>query len=266
LTQVASDHVVAVPKAVAPLPEMVRKATEEGRRWVWWGVAGVAVVSSVLAVWVATSSSSTRTLTDPPKTTTARATTVPVPVPVPVPARAPVAEAVAQEVAKAADPETSVRPQKKAQDRAARVEKAPKKAVIADKEETTGDGALENLLNDLPTEPAGEKPAAKAKASAEPKEPEEKAVARKELGREDLSRVMNRLAPRISACAKQHQQSGTLMVHFTVEPSGEVTLPSLKNPAGNPALAECVTGVLRKGRFPAFAGRPTSFSYPFIAQ
>jgi len=96
-----------------------------------------------------------------------------------------------------------------------------------------------------------------------PKETEEepKKPAKKELDRRDVANAMGGVRGEALKCYSVEQYQGTVTARFTVEPSGKVSEVSTdkKGPTG-----ACVAKAVKKARFPAFDGAPTSFTYPFL--
>lgn len=126
-------------------------------------------------------------------------------------------------------------------------------------EKKAGNKADGKDLDDVLDQVAGkvEKPTAVEQAG--PKKP-----SKKELDRGDVSRAMGAVRAAVMRCRDLEQFEGTVTVKFQVAPSGQVTsAEATGSKAGSPTGA-CVTAAVKKAKFPAFDGAPTSFTYPFL--
>ncbi|HUS68682.1 MAG TPA: energy transducer TonB [Kofleriaceae bacterium] len=98
-----------------------------------------------------------------------------------------------------------------------------------------------------------------------PKTEEEKKAAvpsKKSLDRRDVDTAMEPVKGAALKCSALEQFEGSVMVKFTVAPSGQVTSASATNKKG--PTGDCVAKAVKKAKFPAFDGSATSFTYPFL--
>ena len=131
-----------------------------------------------------------------------------------------------------------------------------KKAPPAIKQGGKNDG---KDLDDVLDQVAGkvDKPAQVAEEG--PKKP-----SKKELDRGDVSKAMGAVRASVMRCRDKEQFEGTVTVKFQVSPSGQVTsAEATGSKAGSPTGA-CVAAAVKKAKFPAYDGAPTSFTYPFL--
>ena len=116
----------------------------------------------------------------------------------------------------------------------------------------SGDGKdLEDVLNEV---------TGGVEAPAEV-EKEEKRPTKTELDRRDVTAAMSGVRSAVMKCRDLEKFEGTVTVKFVVEPSGKVSsaTSTRKGPTGS-----CVAAAVKRARFPAFDGAPTSFTYPFL--
>jgi hypothetical protein len=194
----------------------------------------------------------------------------------------------------AAEPQDGEEPQGNAED-AAKAEKAvvAKSARAETKDDSASDKGNKASKKD---KPAGDK-VAKAEAKSEPKqkpeeevptaksgediddvlsavtggvedskaaEVQEKKPTKSRLDRSDVAKAMGKVSPKAKACHSAEGFSGSVLVKFTVDPSGSVTKAKAKGAHASSATGKCVVGAVKGAKFPAFSGRPTSFTFPFL--
>ena len=120
----------------------------------------------------------------------------------------------------------------------------------------TADEKLAELLSSAEDE--------KLAPSGKAGKPRKTAPAKAPLDRGDVSSALASARKKSAGCGKKHDANGTVMVKFTVDPSGKVSKADGKGELGKSDAGQCVVKAVRRARFPAFDGRPTSFTYPFV--
>jgi outer membrane biosynthesis protein TonB len=117
-----------------------------------------------------------------------------------------------------------------------------------------------------PARPAAAVPAAPTPAA--PAAPAAAPAGGKSLSREQVSQVVRGAKARIQTCYEAQAEpklSGTLMVSFTILPTGRVGSATLKTPRfeGTP-VGNCVASTVRSLSFPPHTDPPVEINYPFI--
>lgn len=92
----------------------------------------------------------------------------------------------------------------------------------------------------------------------------ETAPVKKTLGRSDVKKAMSKVAGRAKACHAKEQYSGMVTVKYGVKPDGSLTSVSATGSHAGSATGKCVAQAVKKAKFPAFAGSPMTFTYPFM--
>jgi hypothetical protein len=114
-------------------------------------------------------------------------------------------------------------------------------------------------LNDVLNDVTGGVQAPAKQEEAAPKKP-----SKKELDRGDVARAMGAVRSSVMRCRDKEQFEGTVTVKFHVAPSGEVTAAEATGSKAGTPTGNCVAAAVKKAKFPAFDGAPTSFTYPFL--
>ncbi len=82
----------------------------------------------------------------------------------------------------------------------------------------------------------------------------------------DVRKHVGGISGKVNGCYARYKQSGTAKIRFTVAPSGKVTKAYAKGAFKGTETGKCASHHVKKVKFPAFAGRPQSFTYPFLLQ
>ncbi len=80
----------------------------------------------------------------------------------------------------------------------------------------------------------------------------------------EIKAKMRGLQSSTNRCYKKYKQAGSVPVRFTVDPSGKVTKAAARGSFAGTDSGRCVSSVVKTARFPAFSGRPQSFTFPFL--
>jgi hypothetical protein len=91
-----------------------------------------------------------------------------------------------------------------------------------------------------------------------------KKPSKKGLDRSDVARAMGAVRAQVMRCRDLEHFEGTVTVKFHVAPSGEVTAAEATGSKAASKTGSCVAAAVKRARFPAFDGAPTSFTYPFL--
>ena len=117
-------------------------------------------------------------------------------------------------------------------------------------------------LNELLAEATG-KPLDTNKTGAKNTAAKPKAPTKTKLTRSEINAGMRSVLGRVHGCFAKFKVPGTVMVRISIQPSGAVSASTTGKFKGTPT-GRCVSSAARKARFPAYQGRPTSFTYPFL--
>jgi hypothetical protein len=87
---------------------------------------------------------------------------------------------------------------------------------------------------------------------------------KKGLDRGDVEKAMDGVRAAIMKCREVEQFEGTVTIRFVVAPSGDVRSAEATGPKKGTPTGDCVAAAVKRARFPAFDGAPTSFTSPFL--
>ncbi|MBH24898.1 MAG: hypothetical protein CMH57_10675 [Myxococcales bacterium] len=160
---------------------------------------------------------------------------------------------------------------KKAEERKKRAEE--RRAALAEKREKAasnnvasksgGGDSIDDILGGIGGGKASTK---KTTAKAETKkETPAKETKPEGLSKSQVQGVVRRHYGQVNGCASGSDEKGTIMVRFTITPSGAVGGAQVTSSKfrGTP-VASCVARVVRGMRFPSFSGNALTINFPFV--
>lgn len=163
------------------------------------------------------------------------------------------------EKSEAAIAKAEARAAAKAEAKAARdLAKAEKKAAAKadEKAPTLGEGGAS--LDDVLSSVTGgvDKPIVDDKKDDTP--------SKKKLERGDIAKAMKGITPAAKSCYSAEEFTGTVMVKYSVSPSGKMTKSTAMGAHKSSKTGKCVLNAVKKAKFPAFSGATQSFTFPFL--
>lgn len=160
--------------------------------------------------------------------------------------------AKAREGKKAATRATSAGDEDKASEKKAAAEKPPEAEAGASAKEPSGDD-IDDVLS-----------AVTGGVDNQKTNKVEKKPTKTRLDRSDVAKAMGKVSGKAKACHAAEKFTGSVLVRFTVDPSGKIAKAKAKGAHASSATGKCVVAAVKGASFPAFSGRPTSFTFPFL--
>ncbi len=87
---------------------------------------------------------------------------------------------------------------------------------------------------------------------------------KKRLERGDISKAMKAISSAAKSCYSVEEFSGSVMVKYSVAPSGTMTKAVGMGAHKSSKTGKCVVKAVKKAKFPAFSGVTQSFTFPFL--
>ncbi len=87
---------------------------------------------------------------------------------------------------------------------------------------------------------------------------------KKNLGRSDVSKAMKAITKAAKSCYSAEEFSGTVMVKYSVAPSGKMTKTTALGAHKSSKTGKCIVRAVKRAKFPAFSGATQSFTFPFL--
>lgn len=131
-----------------------------------------------------------------------------------------------------------------------KVVKAPEEKKQLDPEAAAIDDVLSSVTGGANTRDEGEE--------------EEAAPSKQRLERSDVNTAMKAVEADARACYSAEEFSGVVKVKYSVTPEGKITKIAVSGKHASTPTGACVAKAVGKASFPAFAGSPMSFTYPFL--
>jgi hypothetical protein len=104
---------------------------------------------------------------------------------------------------------------------------------------------------------------ATACAASQPAPPAQP-LAAAQLSKQEVLHGMMSARLRVADCYDRYKLSGVFNAQMRVEPDGRVSDVRWPREMAQSAQSDCLLTALRAIQFPAFAGPPMTFAYPFI--
>ena len=82
------------------------------------------------------------------------------------------------------------------------------------------------------------------------------------LSSADIRATMRQLHPQVQSCFERYRETGTVSLQVTVDPDGVAGAAVVGEFRDRPT-GRCIAAGVNDLRFPAFAGEPLTFVYPF---